>query len=226
MYKNPIAQLSENKFVQIQNYDIYVNDISRNNTLKNIIIYKWKDDLPIITTAETAEMSVVEDKGILLRLYNGKTLQENSNRIGEFNLSNFSENEMFIEIIQNTDFLANREGGMRELKSKDLLKKSKIVAPEFKNFYITEFHLRNVLATAGFIFMFVAIPLSVNTNKKRAKTLGITNVVIIIFVYYMILVTGTTLGKRGIFNPLIAVWLPNIIVGFTGLLLTLNVSRK
>ncbi|OGS45462.1 MAG: hypothetical protein A2539_10050 [Elusimicrobia bacterium RIFOXYD2_FULL_34_15] len=226
LYKNPIMQFSEKNFVQIQNYDIYVKKISKNNILKKIIIYKWKDDLPTITTAERAEMTVAEDKGILFRLYNGKILQENPKKSGEFNLCNFSENEMFLEIIQNTDFLANREGGMRELKSKELLNKARTGSPEFKNFYLTEFHLRNVLASAGLIFVFVAVPLSISFTKKRTKSLGITNVIIIMFIYYIILVTGTTLGKRGAINPMIAVWIPNIIVGFTGILLLLNISKK
>ncbi|MDD5688323.1 MAG: LptF/LptG family permease [Elusimicrobia bacterium] len=225
LYKNPVTQFSEKNFIQIQNYDIYVKKIQKDNTLKGVLIYKWEEGLPTITTAKSAEMVIAEEKGFLFRLNNGMTFQENSKRIGDFSVCNFLTNEMVLAVNNNTDFLANREVSIRELKSKDLLKKLKTVAPELKNLYITEFHLRIALACAGFILIFVSIPLSL-LYKKRAKSFGITSIIAIIFAYYTLLIAGTTMGQKGFINPVAAVWFPNFTFGIIGALLTLKLIKK
>jgi LPS export ABC transporter permease LptF len=225
LFKNPVMQFSEKNFVQLQNYDIYIKKISKDNILNNILIYKWEEGLPTITSAETAEMVIAEGRGILFRLNNGKILQENINKIGEFSVCNFHNNEMILEIDQNTNIFANREGGMRELKSNELLEKIKTSAPNVKNFFLTEYHLRIVLACAGFIFIFVAAPISL-FNKKRAKSFGITTIIGIMFIYYLILIAGTTLGQRGFMAPIIALWIPNLVVGIAGYFLMSKILRE
>ncbi|MBN1383354.1 MAG: LptF/LptG family permease [Elusimicrobia bacterium] len=224
LYKNPIMQFSEKSFVQIQNYDIYIKRISEDNKLNDILIYQWKEGLPTITTAKTAEMAIAEGKGILFRLNNGKILKENLNKIGEFNLCGFSDNEMILGLNQKSDFLSKREGGIRELTSSDLVEKIKTVPENIKHYYRIEYHSRIALAFASFIFVFVAGPISL-LYKKRAKSFGITATIAIIFIYYILLVAGTTLGERGFVNPIAGVWLPNLTIGLAGIFFTLKIAR-
>lgn len=225
LYKNPIMQFSEKNFIQVQNYDIYIKEISEDNKLNDILIYQWKEGMPAITTAKTAEIAIAEGKGILFRLNNGKILQENLEKIGEFNLCSFSDNELILGLNQNSDFLSNRESGTRELISSDLARKIKTAAPDIKNYYRIEYHSRIALAFASFIFVFVAGPISL-LYKKRARSFGITATIAIIFAYYILLVAGTTMGERKFINPIAGVWLPNITVGMAGIFLTMKIARK
>jgi len=225
LYKNPVLQFSEKNFVQMQNYDVYIRKITGDNILKGILIYKWEEGLPTITTAETAEMAIAEGKGILFRLNNGKIFQENYKKPGDFNLCSFSNNEMILQLNESTEFLNRTEGSARQLPSKVLLEKSKSLSSDIKNFWLTEYHLRYALGWAGFLFIFVAAPVSM-LAKKRAKSFGIAIMLGMIFIYYILLAAGTTAGERNFLNPMIAVWIPNFVVGIAGIILVFQMAKK
>ncbi|MFH0947913.1 MAG: LptF/LptG family permease [Elusimicrobiota bacterium] len=225
LYKNPVLQFSEKKFVQLQNYDVYVRKITNDNILKGILIYKWEEGFPTITTAETAEMAIVQDRGILFRLNNGKIFQENYKKPGDFNLCSFTNNEMVLQLNESTEFLKKTDGSARQLSSKVLLEKIRIIPDNIKNFYRTEYHVRFALAFAGFLFIFVAAPVSM-IAKKRAKSFGIAVMLGMIFIYYILLAAGTTAGERNFLNPLIAVWIPNFAIGIAGIILMFRINAN
>ncbi|MEW6557409.1 MAG: LptF/LptG family permease [Elusimicrobiota bacterium] len=233
LYKNPVMQLAEKSFVQLQNYDIYVKKITNDNILHNVLIYKWETDLPTITIAETAEMAIAEGgggeggggRGTFFRLNTGTTLQENLQKIGDFTLCSFDSNDLILQTSEKMDFLDRRESGCRELNSSMLLKKAKTGPAYLKNSYITEYYLRYAIGWAGIIFVIIAVPLSL-LPKKRAKSFGIAVTVGLIFVYYILLITSTTLGEKGFMNPIFAVWLPNFVIGLVGIKLTTSIAKK
>jgi len=225
LYKNPIMQFSEKSFVQFQNYNIYVKKIEQGNILKGVLIYKWGDKLPLVTTAEKAELAIAEEKGLIFYLHNGRTFFESPDRQGDFNISSFSDNEMILALNSNTDFLSSRESSLREIKSPVLLKKAKTAGIDRKYLYLTEYHMRFALACAPVIFVFIAAPFAV-FSRKRATGYGLTATIAIIFVYYIFLVTGSMLSERRLLEPVLALWLPNILLGATGAFLTLKMSKK
>ncbi len=225
LYKNPVLQFSEKNFVQLQNYDVYIRKITDDNILKGVLIYKWEENTPTITTAETAEMAIAQGKGILFRLNNGKIFQENYKKPGDFNLCSFSNNEMILQLAESTEFLNRTEGGIRQLSSKVLLSKIKTIPDNIKNIYLTEYHLRFALGWAGFLFIFIAAPVSM-LAKTRAKSFGIAVMLGMIFIYYILLAAGTTAGERNFLNPLMAVWIPNFAVGIAGIILTKKMQTR
>jgi len=225
LYKNPIMQFSEKSFIQIQNYSIYVKNITKNGLLKNLLIYQWSDNGPIITTAKSAELLIVEEKGLLFRMRDGNVLQESAKKNAEINLMKFEDNEMILALNTNTDFLLNRESSFRELKSSALRKKARISAPDKKHLYEKEFHMRIAIGCASLFFVFIAAPLSISI-KKRAKGYGITATIIIIFVYYILLIFASTISEKNIIPPHIAVWIPNLMIGITGLAMTLKLGKS
>ncbi|MFH1540455.1 MAG: LptF/LptG family permease [Elusimicrobiota bacterium] len=217
LYKNSVLQFSEKKFIQLQNYDIYIRKITNDNILKGILIYKWEEGLSTIITAETAEMAIAQEKGVLFRLNNGKIFQENYKKPNDFNLCSFKNNEMILRLTKNTEFLTRANKSARQLSSKALLEQIKTIPDNIKNFYLTEYHLRFALGIAGFLFIFVAAPVSI-LAKKKAKSFGIAAAIGMIFVYYILLAIGTTAGERNFVNPLIAVWIPNFAIGIAGII--------
>jgi lipopolysaccharide export LptBFGC system permease protein LptF len=224
LYTNPVMQFSEKNFIEFPNYNIYVNKIKHNNTLKGVLIYKWQDKQPTITTAETAEMFLIEEKGLLFRLNRGQIFYANPENAGELDTIKFAENEAIINLSAKPDFLLNRESTARELKSAELLKKAKAADPHARDLYLLEYHLRFAVACAGFLFVFIAAPLAI-FQKKRSKGYGITATVAVIFVYYMLQIAGTTLCEKGILWPAAAAWLPNILIGGVGIAMMLKVAK-
>ena len=61
----------------------------------------------------------------------------------------------------------------------------------------------------------VAVPLALRFGK-RGRTLGIALSIIAFFIYYLMVSASSAFGRNGALNPLLAAWLPNMIVGTAG----------
>jgi LPS export ABC transporter permease LptG/LPS export ABC transporter permease LptF len=87
-----------------------------------------------------------------------------------------------------------------------------------------EFHQRLALPMACFLLAVLAIPLGVST-RKAGKAAAFVVTVALAFVYYMGLITLNGLARQGTLPAALAVWLPNIVFGLTGLVLLLRLER-
>ena len=71
---------------------------------------------------------------------------------------------------------------------------------------------------ASFIGVVLAIPLAMRFGK-RGRTLGIAMAILAFFVYFLMTSAFAALGRNGKIDPVLAAWLPNIIMGGAGLIL-------
>ncbi|HEX8808750.1 MAG TPA: LptF/LptG family permease [Xanthobacteraceae bacterium] len=83
-----------------------------------------------------------------------------------------------------------------------------------------QINLANKLAWpfASFIGVVLAIPLAMRFGK-RGRTLGIAMAILAFFVYFLMTSAFAALGRNGKIDPVLAAWLPNIIMGGSGLVL-------
>ncbi|HUA09043.1 MAG TPA: LptF/LptG family permease [Candidatus Acidoferrales bacterium] len=83
-----------------------------------------------------------------------------------------------------------------------------------------EINLYNKLAWpfASFIAVILAVPLAIRFGK-RGQMLGIAMAIVAFFGYFLLMSAAAALGRNGKIDPLLAAWLPNIIMGGTGLVL-------
>jgi LPS export ABC transporter permease LptG len=71
---------------------------------------------------------------------------------------------------------------------------------------------------ACLIGVVLAIPLALRFGK-RGRTLGIALSIIAFFIYFLMISATAALGRNGKIDPYLASWLPNIIMGTSGLVL-------
>jgi lipopolysaccharide export system permease protein len=71
---------------------------------------------------------------------------------------------------------------------------------------------------ASFIAVILAVPLAMRFGK-RGQMLGIAMAILAFFGYFLLMSAAAALGRNGQMNPLLAAWLPNMIMGATGLTL-------
>ena len=83
-----------------------------------------------------------------------------------------------------------------------------------------EINLYNKLAWpfSSFIAIILAVPLALRFGK-RGQMLGIAMAFIAFFCYFLLMSAASALGRNGKIDPLLAAWLPNIIMGGTGIVL-------
>jgi lipopolysaccharide export LptBFGC system permease protein LptF len=87
---------------------------------------------------------------------------------------------------------------------------------------LTEINEKISLAFSCLAFIILGIPLAIIT-RRREKTINFGIVFLIVGLYYLLLMGSEALSLRGYVNPSIAMWIPNIILGFIGTILTTKI---
>jgi lipopolysaccharide export system permease protein len=86
------------------------------------------------------------------------------------------------------------------------------------NLFYVSYHEKIAVPFACFIFALFAIPLAIRPHRtSRAFGLGLS--IIFIFVYYVLISAGHTLGENGQIPPFFGAWFANIIFAISGILL-------
>jgi len=78
------------------------------------------------------------------------------------------------------------------------------------NSFLMEYHKKIAIPSACLLFVLLGTPFAI-TRGRSGRGLGLGVGVLIIFFYYIFLLTLERVGKTGVVNPVLAVWLPNII---------------
>ena len=86
------------------------------------------------------------------------------------------------------------------------------------NEYQTERQMRTAMACGSFFFVFLGCPVGIRFARRDFLSAFITCFVPIILIYYPLMLGGVNLGKDGLINPILALWLGNIVLLLLALL--------
>lgn len=90
---------------------------------------------------------------------------------------------------------------------------------------ITEINEKIALAFSCLVFILLGSPLAIMT-RRREKSINIGIAILIIVTYYPLFIGCEALGIQGYINPAIALWLPNILFGLIGAILTFKICAS
>ena len=79
-------------------------------------------------------------------------------------------------------------------------------------------HFKAAFACTSFLMILFGISLSIRKPRSNLAV-GIGISIFVIFIYYIAIKTGQSLGYKGELSPLFSVWIPNWIFLFSGLIL-------
>ncbi len=219
IFKQPVLKLEEHTFIEIKDTRLYFDQINKDDsTFKGVIIYKnEKDQLPLMITAEDGNFYSDPKQGLILQLRNGSRNLVDKDNFYKYNRINFETYRMVINLQDNLPNNAINYKSLKEMNKHELrneitrLRNSKINA----NTILVEYHMRSAIPYACLAFGLIGIPLGLRP-KQTARSLGFGLSLALIFVYYILLISGITLGERGFVQPALAVWIPNLLIGGLG----------
>lgn len=218
--RRPLVKFDEKTVTNVGEYRLYVQKIDKaTNSLHGVNIYKFSEkdeDSPWRISASSAIVSV-SPGGVIFTLFNGFWQQANPSRPEDLINMKFDTYRFTIELGGNVLPVSQ---SFREMTGKQLLAEM----AEYRrkrlptNFLENEYWLRWTLALAPLVFVIVGIPLGIVT-ERGGRPIGFGLSLVVIFVYYMLLVTGINLGEKGAVRPQYILWLPDLAVGIAGVFL-------
>jgi lipopolysaccharide export system permease protein len=93
------------------------------------------------------------------------------------------------------------------------------------NRYLVEIHKKFSIPFSAIIFILVGAPLGISA-RKGSLGVGATLSIVFFLVYWVGLILGEDLADRRLFTPMLAMWLPNILIGIAGILLTWRAVKE
>ncbi len=222
----PQTNIQEKMFNELGDYRIYVRNVNPDTKeLKGVIIYQIQPGmLPTLITANRGKWNKT-DGVVTIDLMDGILQRQNPDEPHRYNSLNFTGYTISIvtsEQINATNYRKNT----KEMTGNDL--KQEILRLQAQNIpanvFIVERELRVALAWAVFLLTILAIPLG-GKHWTQGKARGFGMSLVIILIYYFLITAGVILGERARLNPIFSVWLPNLLVAITGVLLWQKLER-
>jgi len=221
--KNPAAALEPGVFINsFQKYILFIYRIDQNK-LSNVRIYEPQgEDKPTRTiVARRGEFIAIPEKNIVkLKLIDGTSDEPDPENPSNFYKLNFKTYFMTLNLSQLQE-KGNIEKKPKDMTIKELLAESIRLRKEGVDPapLLTELNKKIVLAFSCLVFILLGAPLAIIT-RRREKSINFGIAFVVVGLYYLLLMGSEALSLQGSANPYIIMWLPNIILGIIGTILT------
>ena len=229
--KNPTAALEEGVFINsFEKYILFIYHVDqKKNRLSNVRIYEPQgEDKPTRTIVAKAGEFITEPEKhtIKLKLIDGTSDEPDPENPANFYKLNFKTYFMNLDLLnsKNNQEIEKKpkEMTIAELKAKiGKFRKSKIDPTPL----ITEIYERIALAFSCFVFILLGSSLGIIT-RRREKSINFGIALLIIVIYYPLFIGCEALAIQNFAPPQIIMWLPNIIFGVIGGILTIKLCAS
>ena len=223
--RKPTAALEPGIFINsFEKYILFIYNIDqKKNKIYNVRIYEPQGEGKPTRTiiARSGEFITIPEKNIIkLKLMDGTSDEPDPNNPTNFYKLNFRTYFMNLNLAQSQDprkvEKKPKDMTIQELQNEAAKLKAEGVDPMP---LLTEIHEKFALAFSCFIFMLLGIPMAIIT-RRREKSINLGISVLIVGIYYILLMGSESLSLQGYVNPEAAMWIPNIIFGGVGTILT------
>ena len=209
---------------------IYVEEIiPPGNTAQGVLIIDQRNPTrEEVILGKVALISSDDQTNTLgLKLVDGSVYQRDKNRPG-FSQTRFNIYDFKLDLDELIGPVRRRDGGPKELPLDRLLQtilekrqQGQSAIPER-----IELQQRISFAFAPLVFCLLGVSLILLPRGSRTgRSWGFLLCLFWLLAYYLLLSLGKALGERGVLHPIIALWLPNFVIGGIALQLFMKALR-
>jgi Predicted permeases len=199
----------------------YIQKVNSDGEMEDVFIFDQRQkDIPQTIVAKRGWLIPnPRERSLNLRLGKGTIFNVSLGSKSAQNI-NFKTYDLILPLEQMLSSQEKRERSETELYLHELKKKIRQTSPGEKKYFIyqIEYYKKFSLPFSCLVFGLIAFPLGLQSRlagRSWAVILGGT----VFFIYYLILSLAFSLGEKGSLNPMIGLWLPNVIVGAMGVYL-------
>jgi lipopolysaccharide export system permease protein len=213
----------------IPNMVLYANQISAHDqTMKGVFIFDERDPaFPNTIVAQQGKMhSDSEQMSLNLRLEDGAMYMVNK-ELDSSRALHFTTYELKLGLSEIMRRFSSRSKDNEEMSLSELrermgqFEKGTIVYNKVRK----EVHKRLSVPFACLIFGLIGLPLGLMMGAK-SRSHGVALSIIIFVFYYMLMTAADSFGKTGTLHPVLAAWMPNLILGAVMVVLIWRAARQ
>jgi len=213
----------------IPNIVLYANHISaHDHTMEDVIIFDERD--PSISNTIIARkgriMSDPKKMSINLHLIDGSSFMVSKDLDSSKKLR-FTSYDIRIELKDIMNRFSSRMKGEKEMSITELRNRLKNVkrATVKHNILAIELQRKFTIPFACLLLGLIGFPLGLMMRAKR-KSWGLALSIMIFVVYYVLLSAAGSLGETGTLNPVVAMWIPNMVLGAATFILFWRATKE
>jgi len=160
-----------------------------------------------------------------LQLHQGAIHLNGKEMNGRYRLLSFSDYTLSLDVARALPGPGQRMLGEQELTIAELRQRSDSLRAQGKNYHppLVEIQKKLAIPFSCLLFPLIGVPLG-SRLKKGGRGVSLVISTAVALGYYMLLVGGEGLGDRGRLPAVLAMWLPNVLVGLAGLTLFIRAS--
>jgi len=213
----------------IPNVLLYANRISAHNQImEGVFIFDERDPtLPNTITARKGSISSnPEQMSFQLHLIDGSVVMVDKD-LESSRMLRFKSYDLNIELSSAMNRFSSRKSSRKEMTISELRHHIKKANPGTvrHNKLIMELQRKFSIPFACLLLGLIGFPLGLMMRAK-GRGWGIALGIAIIVIYYILLSGADSLGRTGSLNPVLAMWIPNMLIGATTLILFWQKARE
>lgn len=209
---------------------LYVNKIDLNQKKLIDIFIEDKRQRNIISTVIAPEGRLFSEPGKFifhLVLSNG-TIHQTNLKEHSANSIRFDTYKLSLDMNKELEKTEEREKGREEMSIAELQQVVNESTEKDKDYYKAQIviHRRFALPVACLALGLLAFPLGIIQSKSGKRSSGLILCLFFFLLYYLLLTAGYTLGKKGIYPPVIGMWLPNLTMTGIGVYFLFQTTKE
>lgn len=229
---NPGVEMEPNSIKFLNKSIIVIGDVKDSKISDLVFFDEQSNDSQRIIVAKDSEMLSAKKEGVLLQLNmkDSVVLSLGTKKRQNFDVLNASSSTLNI---LDSQVLDTRNRVLpREMTSYDLgrqIRRFKAMPNPSKyqlNQYRMEFHKKFSNPFGSIFFAILALPLAFIFGKHNGQTICLIFGLVISVLYWAMMILGQMFALRIGIDAMLAMWLPDVIVGLAGVLLYLVLKRK
>ncbi len=212
----------------IPNIVLYANQISaQDQTMEGVFIFDERDaSLSNTIIAQRGRISSnPEQMSINLHLTDGSSFMVSKDLDSSKKLR-FKSYDIKIDLEDIMSRFSSRKKGRKEMSISELrdhLKKTKKETAKHNRLSM-ELQKKFSIPLACLLLGLIGLPLGL-MRKTKGKSWGIAFSIFIFIMYYILLSAAESLGETGIINPVLALWIPDMVLGATTIILLYRIAQ-
>lgn len=228
---NPTVVLEPNSVKQIGKSTVVIGDVQGQNVSDIIFFNSEKQNEETIIVAGNSILQGAKNEGVLLQLDMENALLTTIKTQNKKNYDVMQSNKTVLNIFDST--ITGRYGkNPREMTFIDLRNElKKMIADEDTdairlNTWRMEYYKKFAIPFGSIFFAFLAFSIAFLFGKHNGLTMGLFIGIIICVLYWAMQISGQLLVTRVQLDSFLCIWIPNFLLAFVAVILSLRLIRK